>query len=446
MAAGKRRIDPFLVISTAGLLFLIFLVGVCFGVLKIFPYRTVHDGFKALVALGVYYNLRTQSKYESNLWNPVRKEYLGAKGVTVHRPGQAFEGYTLYTSGHDQKAFLIDLKGRVVHRWHLPFDKVWEPQWRHNTPPKPDRIYIREAYLYPDGDILLLYVGFGPSPWGMVLVRADRQGRIKWKYARKVHHDLAVGPRGRIYTLTHRVLAKPPARLAFLPKPLFDDAVVVLSPKGKELKEVSILECFANSEFREMLRAYQAPPNGDIFHTNTVELVTPLLAARFPFASPGQVLVCFRNLNTLALIDLDARKVVWLQSGPWYWPHDPDLLPNGRMLIFDNLYKPGKLSRVVEFDPLSQKILWQYHGDKRRPLYSFVRSRQQMLPNGNILICESDGGRLLEVNRRKEIVWEFLNPVQEKHQGRLYIPVVSAARRYEAAQLRFLSPKTSGGR
>ena len=43
-------------------------------------------------------------------------------------------------------------------------------------------------------------------------------------------------------------------------------------------------------------------------------------------------------------------------------------------------------------------------------MYSLVRSCQQQLPNGNVLITESDRGRLLEVTRAGEIVWEYWNP------------------------------------
>jgi len=32
------------------------------------------------------------------------------------------------------------------------------------------------------------------------------------------------------------------------------------------------------------------------------------------------------------------------------------------------------------------------------------------LPNDNILISETSGGRAFEVTREKEIVWEYLNP------------------------------------
>jgi hypothetical protein len=193
-----------------------------------------------------------------------------------------------------------------------------------------------------------------------------------------------------------------------------------------------------------MLKIYKVPDNGDIFHANTIELVTPETARRFSFAEAGQVLVCLRNLNTLVLIDPDSETVEWLLTGPWNMPHDPDFLPNGNMMIFDNLWKTPLRSRVVEFDPRTQKIIWQYQGDDKKPLYSLIRSRQQLLPNGNILITESDGGRLVEVTPNREIVWEYLNPAQESQGGRVYIPVISAGLRYSPRELHFLAEQKQG--
>jgi hypothetical protein len=126
-------------------------------------------------------------------------------------------------------------------------------------------------------------------------------------------------------------------------------------------------------------------------------------------------------------------------TGPWNRPHDPDFLENGNMIIFDNIWNEDReVSRVVEFDPLTKETVWQYQGDESKPLFSRVRSRQQVLPNGNILICESDGGRLVEVNRNKEIVWEFVNPVQETFEGKSYISVLSTSRRYSFKELNFI--------
>jgi hypothetical protein len=62
-------------------------------------------------------------EFHFGLWQGARTE---ARGVTVYDPQQAHNGYTLYTSGHDNKAFLIDMDGTVVHAWSMPYSRVWD--------------------------------------------------------------------------------------------------------------------------------------------------------------------------------------------------------------------------------------------------------------------------------------------------------------------------------
>src|SRR5260370_508482 len=48
--------------------------------------------------------------------------------------------------------------------------------------------------------------------------------------------------------------------------------------------------------------------------------------------------------------------------------HDPDILPNGHILVYDNLGgmvdgdRPEGRSRILEIDPMTQKIVWKYEG------------------------------------------------------------------------------------
>jgi len=70
-------------------------------------------------------------------------------------------------------------------------------------------------------------------------------------------------------------------------------------------------------------------------------------------------------------------------------------------------------SRVLEIDPVSLEIVWQYSlgtGNERFRFYSWYVSSAQRLPNGNTLITEGADGRSFEVTTEGEIVWEYVNP------------------------------------
>jgi hypothetical protein len=175
---------------------------------------------------------------------------------------------------------------------------------------------------------------------------------------------------------------------------------------------------------------------GDFFHNNNVDLLPPGLAHWLPpEASDQQVMLSMRELNAIGTLDLKTERFSWAQQGPWLGQHDPDLLPNGDILLFDNFghYGPGGVSRLLEFNPKTLEIVWSYEGTDQQPFWSNVRGDQQRLTNGNTLITESEGGRLLEVTRDGEIVWEFINPVRNDD-GSL-VSVLGSGERIDPASL-----------
>jgi outer membrane protein assembly factor BamB len=107
------------------------------------------------------------------------------------------------------------------------------------------------------------------------------------------------------------------------------------------------------------------------------------------------------------------------------------------MLLFDNYgnLSGNGYSRVIEFDPLTSRIVWSYEGKPGDMFQSGKRSGQQRLPNGNTLITESDAGRIIEVTASGEIVWEFINPVRSG-EGDSLIPVISTGERFAAESLK----------
>jgi len=54
---------------------------------------------------------------------------------------------------------------------------------------------------------------------------------------------------------------------------------------------------------------------------------------------------------------------------------------------------------------------WSYIAPTPTDFYSHIISGVQRLENGNTLICEGVTGRFFEVNENKEVVWQYINPV-----------------------------------
>jgi hypothetical protein len=146
----------------------------------------------------------------------------------------------------------------------------------------------------------------------------------------------------------------------------------------------------------------------DVFHANSVEVIERDIEG---LCKEGDLLMSFRNISLIGILDIDKQKLIWKWGpGQLDYQHHPMLLDNGNILIFDN-GRHRRYSRVIEIDPFTGKIVWEYKSDPRREFFSSGRASSQRLPNGNTLITEANDGRIFEVTPGGDIVWEFYNPV-----------------------------------
>ncbi|MCG8638460.1 MAG: aryl-sulfate sulfotransferase [Desulfobacterales bacterium] len=247
-------------------------------------------------------------------------------------------------------------------------------------------------------------------------------------------------------------------------KRLIDDVFIEVDWNGDVIWEWVLSEHFHEFNWTEEARNIMfRDPNfrmtadggaGDWMHINSMSVLGP---NRFYDAGderfhPDNIIWDARETNIIAITDKKSGKIVW-SIGPEYntspelrelgWiigQHHAHMIPKGlpgegNILVFDNggwagygAPNPGAptgakhalrdYSRVLEFDPVSLKIVWQYtpveagylHPVDANRFYSPFISSAQRLPNGNTLITEGSGGRIIEVTKDHEIVWEYISP------------------------------------
>jgi hypothetical protein len=170
------------------------------------------------------------------------------------------------------------------------------------------------------------------------------------------------------------------------------------------------------------LRSRDGDEGFDYFHLNTVSVIpeTSLGGTDSRFRA-GNLMICFRNVNQIAVLDKDTWDILWVWGeGILDWPHHPTMLESGNILIFDNGFT-RKYSKVLEFNPATDSIEWEYLGKPVKSFFTSNKGSAQRLPNGNTLICQGNRGRAFEVSREGEIVWEWLNPMtEEDHRVHVY--------------------------
>ena len=416
-------------------LFLAFLGGTLVVLAKVFPYEWLNDAYKAGHALIVQDSIHDRYT-QTDQWRSARTD---KRGVTINDPARAYNGYTLYTSGGAPYASLVDMDGKEVHRWQLDYSKLWDTAPDGRGARDDALMYWRKAIMYPNGDLLAIYIAAGDTPWGYGLVKLDADSNVLWKYHGATHHDIDIAPDGRVLVLTHAFSEKRFENFPALAKPFLDDYVVVLDGNtGEEQAKIPLFEAFYESRYQPLLTNIAHFALEDPLHTNSVQFIDDELAKNFaPAKGRGnQVLVSFRHPGTPALIDLNTGQMTWAMAGSWLGQHFARALPNGHFTLFDNYghFQADNMTRALEVDPENEQIVWRYEGSAEHPFASRLRGAMTTLPNGNRLITESDGGRLFEVAPNGDIVWEFINPVRGGDQNQ-YIPVVSSGQRLRAEDL-----------
>ncbi len=323
-------------------------------------------------------------------------------GVTIRDAERMQPGYSLYSVHKLCRADLIDETGRLVHTWHYPDSRNWD----HVT-------------LLPDGDLLLVGAdgedrpGQGVADELRYAMRLDWHSRVRWKRALTAHHDIELTPGGELLTLTFH---RRPIRAVHPQIETRDDRLTLLTIEGNPSEHRSLYDMIAAKPDVFPLQTVGPERKGgkawiDLFHCNSIDWMhQPELAQRDPLYGLRNVLVCFRHQDRIAVFDWDQSTLVWAWGqGELDGPHDAQVLPSGNILVFDNGLARG-WSRVIEIEPLTRKIVWEYRAPQPKDFYTASKGSNQRLANGNTLITNSDNGHVFEVTRDGQVVWEFYVP------------------------------------
>jgi arylsulfotransferase ASST len=344
--------------------------------------------------------------------------------VLVHDAGRAQNGLNLYVSAHGPQATLTDMQGAVLRVWTGDIRKAFPGIVLQSREDRAAAKFFRGAFLLPNGDLVAMFQGIG-------LVCLGPESQVRWSWKGPVHHDLRLAGEGSIWTLTHR--RRPPLPDFHPDDWVWEDFVTELSSDGRLLREVSVLESFRRSVYAPLLTRF--PPDPDVFHTNSVQVLDGSAAAMSPHFRKGHILISMRENEFVAILDPDERRIEWALTGQWHRQHWAHLLSSGHLLLFDNLGTLGAASRVLEIDPFTQEILWTYGGAAGEQFFSASSGFVHRLTNGNTLIGASNEGHVLEVTPDRHVVWEFVNPNRVGAKNELIASIYDLQRLPVAAQL-----------
>jgi outer membrane protein assembly factor BamB len=327
-------------------------------------------------------------------------------GLTYHRPGASTKGYTLFTPHADDSAYLIDMDGRVVHRWTftglgvkpgygrltgagtllMTASDVGLPDPPPDEPTKPPPPFERHITRLGGYHTTLVEVGW--------------DGDELWRYENRAqHHDFVRLANGNTLVpewvelpedLHRRVKGgylKPREKA---PRLLGDD-LVEITPDGKETRRIHTWKLLDPRKDR----IDPGRRRWEWTHINGVDV-----------NAAGDIVFSARSCDRVGVIDGKSGELTF-KFDQTRGQHNPTWLANGHILIFDNGHDA---SRVVEVDPATGEIVWTFRGTPPQQFFSGHISGVSAMASGNLLVCEGTSGRLFEVTRRHEVVWEWINP------------------------------------
>ncbi|MGE0312905.1 MAG: aryl-sulfate sulfotransferase [Lautropia sp.] len=334
----------------------------------------------------------------------IRRRGAGLVGVDEHRTEGGCTLIAPLTA--EGRVYLIDIRGEVVH------------QWQAATRPG------RHAVLLPNGN--LGYNGVHPdSPdlyaawplWhGGLFQEITPSGTVVWEHADPAHHHdarwLANG--NLLYTTAEALPPDIAARITGgsakrdpADGRLFGDVVKEVDRRGRTVWTWRAWEHLSPE-------AYPILPFFDRFHWPMINGVN--------LTRDGLVLMSLRTTSGLIAVDRASGRTAW-QVGPdvLSGQHTPEEVDDGRILVFDNgNFRHGSstpFSRVVELDPATRAVAWEYADPVRPAFFSAFMGGAQRLAGGNTLITESATGRLFEVTPSLEVVWEYVIPWFAEYTG-----------------------------
>ena len=394
-------------------------------------------------------------------------EQKDGNGTVLSNSDLCCEGYTLLNRA--TSTVLIDMNGTIIHRWPSYF-------------PQP-------AKMLPGGSIIagsnFRWFGIGCGDFTF-LYEYDWNGSVIWSFndwengRARQHHDFEregnpVGyyapgqdflPYGKTLILAHKTVMN----ISISRRPLKDDVIYEVDWNGSFTGFMwSTCEHFNQLGFDSETKhgMYINPGilgDGDIFHMNSMSLLGPnkwysLDPITYACFNPENIIISSRHTNFVAIISRETGDIVW-KIGPDYSEdtqegqklgqliglHHAHMIPQGlpgegNILLFDNGGWAGYgyfgmpryirlVSRVIEFDPVTLDIIWEYHHyalhwwfprtNEDHRFYSSLMSSAQRLPNGNTLITEATNGRVFEVTNTSKIVWEYITPTRIQQLYRAY--------------------------
>ena len=401
--------------------------------------------FSVAVAILIAIPLGSVFAYES---------FIGPTGVLQYDKTKAYNGYTLFSSNAAgcTSSYLIDMEGYVVHEWKTQYVAGLHDVLLENG----NLLRGADLTLSAGGNLKVMRQPYkiGGGHAGL-LQEFDWNGNLVWEYELNTptavqHHTFTRHPTngntlilGWEYKSYDEAVAKGrnPATVNKT-RGLWPDFIIEVNRAKQVVWEYHVWDHLGTGPDQYDINfivpgmADVATQAQDWTHWNTANY----------HPTEDKIITNSRHFGESYVIDKKTGNMVYRIGNPsaygagkapsfmqdgdqiLFGPHhahviEPGLPGAGHLLILENGWNrpEGNRTGTIEVDMTKGNtkaaIVWQYFSSTPNSLYSASQCSNQRLPNGNTVITSTVNGHLIEVTPKKEVVWEFINPITSKRVG-----------------------------
>ena len=288
---------------------------------------------------------------------------------------------------NNPKVQLIDIKkNKTIHTW--VFDLKKNSNYRNK---KIKTFQMKHPFLFNNGDLL-----FKDQNGPLVLI--DKCSKIKWAKIGKYHHTIEIDENGDIWTASEIPIDN-----------FINDSIEKISRDGVIQFRKSIYEILKENDLDRLM--VTAKETGDPIHLNDIQ---PTLFDS-PFWNKGDLFISIRNLSMIMLYRPSTNKVLWYQQGPWTYQHDVDIINKNKISIFNNNLNREKTEVVGSNDTLiydfsNNKVSYPYKiAYDNNKIATPESGLSEILTSGEIFVEETLNGRLIMMDKKGKIIWQYIN-------------------------------------
>lgn len=328
------------------------------------------------------------------------KADISLPGLLIKANGAAEPGWRLITgafadpAGVENMALLMAPDYRILGRVILD-----EIPLGDQVPRDASRKFVHGLEVLADGSFIFTFDG------SMSLQRFDLCGKRLWAIPGTYSHAVVADDAGSsVWSIkSGDRLMQIAVADGKVEREITIQAIIDANP-GIDILEIMRAHDNDIGENSRNTKGYWLPDN---LHLNDVEPLPTALANRFPEFAAGDLLVSARSLNLVFVLDPGTLRIKWWVFGLTERQHDPDWLPTGEIMVYNNRMSRD-YSEIVAITPATMARRTVYDG-RNHDFYSRIRGKAQLLPSGALEITSPQQGRAFEVAQDGGIAFEIVN-------------------------------------